>query len=132
MKLELENGGQEVPRVRSVVGDVILGAQRRLGRYAEGKEAFLKALEVGAAHADLLNELAICLMELGELEESRNRLREALALEPENTKVISNLGIVSLKAGNREEALGFFRTVLEIEPSDRIAAQYIENISKNS
>lgn len=107
-------------------------AQRRLGRYAEGKEAFLKALEVGSAHADLLNELAICLMELGELDESRNRLREALALEPENTKVISNLGIVSLKAGNTEEALGFFRTVLEIEPSDRIAAQYIENLSKNS
>ena len=71
-------------------------------------------------------------MELGELEESRNRLREALALEPENTKVISNLGIVSLKAGNQEEALGFFRTVLEIEPTDRIAAQYIENLSKNS
>ncbi len=107
-------------------------AQRRLGRYAEGKEAFLKALELGSAHADLLNELAICLMELGELSESRNRLREALALEPENTKVISNLGIVSLKAGNREEALGFFRTVLEIEPTDRIAAQYIEKLSKNS
>jgi len=107
-------------------------AHRRLGHYAEGKAAFLKALEVGSPHADLLNELAICLMELGELAESRNRLQEALALEPENTKVISNLGIVSLKAGDREEALGFFRTVLEIEPSDRIAAQYIEKISKES
>ena len=71
-------------------------------------------------------------MELGELAESGKRLREALALEPENTKVISNMGIVSLKSGKREEALGFFRTVLEIEPQDRIAARYIENLTKDS
>jgi tetratricopeptide (TPR) repeat protein len=107
-------------------------AYRRLGRYAEGKGAFLKALAGGSPHADLLNELAICLMELGELDESGKRLREGLVLEPENTKVISNLGIVSLKKGNRQEALGFFRTVLEIEPQDRIAARYMESLTKES
>jgi Flp pilus assembly protein TadD len=104
-------------------------AQRRLGRYAEGREAFLKALELGSTHADLLNELAICHMELGELAESRKRLAEALALEPENTKVISNMGILALKRGNRDEAIGFFRTVLEIEPQDPIAARYIQDLS---
>jgi Flp pilus assembly protein TadD len=107
-------------------------ANRRLARYAEGRDAFMKALELGSPHADLLNELAICLMELGELSASRTRLEEALALEPENTKVISNLGILALKGGNREEALGFFRTVLEIEPEDRIAARFIEEISANT
>jgi Flp pilus assembly protein TadD len=107
-------------------------ANRRLGRYAEGRDAFLKALEIGSPHADLLNELAICLMELQELAESEKRLREALALEPENTKVISNLGIVSLKAGRPEEAMGFFRTVLEIDPADPVAARYVKNISENS
>ena len=107
-------------------------AYRRRAGYAEGRDAFLRALEIGSPHADLLNELAICLMELGELAESGKRLRQALALEPENTKVISNLGIVSLKAGNREEALGFFRTVLELEPGDPVAARYMENISKKS
>jgi tetratricopeptide (TPR) repeat protein len=101
---------------------------RRLGEYALGKEAFLKALSVGAPHADLLNELAICLMELGELAESQKRLLEALTLEPENTKVISNLGIVALKASNRKDALGFFRTVLEIDPEDRIAVRYLESL----
>jgi Flp pilus assembly protein TadD len=105
-------------------------ANRRLARYAEGRDAFMKALDLGSPHADLLNELAICLMELGELAESRKRLGEALALEPENTKVISNLGILSLKRGDREEALGFFRTVLEIEPEDRIALRYIEKLGK--
>jgi Flp pilus assembly protein TadD len=104
-------------------------ANRRLGRYAEGREAFMKASELGSPHADLLNELAICLMELGELAESRKRLGEALALEPENTKVISNMGILALKTGSKEEALGFFRTVLEIEPEDRIAARFMEDLS---
>ena len=109
----------------------ILGwGHRRLGEYAQGKEAFLKALGLGAPHADLLNELAICLMELGELAESQKRLLEALKLEPENTKVISNLGIVALKAGKREEALGFFRTVLELDPEDRIASRYLESLSE--
>ncbi|MGA2642646.1 MAG: tetratricopeptide repeat protein [Spirochaetia bacterium] len=104
-------------------------ANRRLARYAEGRDAFMKSLELGSPHADLLNELAICLMELGELADSRVRLREALALEPENTKVISNLGILAMKRGETEEALGFFRTVLEIEPEDRIAARFIKDIS---
>ncbi len=105
-------------------------AHRRLGEYAQGKEAFLKALGLGAPHADLLNELAICLMELGELAESQKRLLEALKIEPENTKVISNLGIVALKGGNRDDALGFFRTVLEYDPDDRIAARYLDSLSE--
>jgi Flp pilus assembly protein TadD len=102
---------------------------RRLGRFAEGRAAFEKALSIGSPHADLLNELAICLMELGELVESEKRLKEALALEPENTKVISNLGIVALKSGDRAQALGFFRTVLEIEPEDRIAQRYVQDLT---
>ena len=40
---------------------------RRLGRYAEGKSAFKRALKLHKPHPDILNELAICLMELGEL-----------------------------------------------------------------
>jgi Flp pilus assembly protein TadD len=104
-------------------------AHRRLGRYAEGRDAFLKALSVGAPHADLLNELSICLMELGDLAESRKRLAEALALEPENTKIISNLGILALKTGDRDQAAGFFKTVLEIEPEDPIATRYLQDLS---
>jgi Flp pilus assembly protein TadD len=103
-------------------------ANRRLGRYAEGRDAFMKALSLGAPHADLLNELAICLMELGDLAESKKRLSEALAMEPENTKVISNMGALALKRGDRAEALGFFRTVLELEPEDPIAARYINDL----
>ncbi len=98
---------------------------RRLARWAEARDAFLRSLEIGAPHADLLNELAICLMELGDLAESDRRLRAALRLEPENTKIISNMGIVALRRGRGEEARGYFRTVLEIDPEDPVARSYL-------
>jgi Flp pilus assembly protein TadD len=99
---------------------------RRLGRYAEGKEAFGKALEAGAPHADLLNELAICHMELGELDASVVQLSEALRLEPENTKIITNMGIVAMKRDDIDEAKGFFLTVLEMDPKDPVARHYLD------
>jgi Flp pilus assembly protein TadD len=103
---------------------------RRTGRFAEGREAFLKALELGSPHPDLLNELAICLMETGDLGEGRRRLLEALQIEPENTKIISNLGIIAMKQGDMQEAAGFFKTVLELDPEDPISARYLESIEK--
>ncbi len=106
-------------------------AFRRTERYAEGKEAFLKALEFGASETDTLNELAICLMELGDYRESRKRLSEALKQEPENVKIISNLGILALKENQKEEAIGFFKTVLEIEPDDPIAQKYLSFLESN-
>lgn len=103
-------------------------AHRRLGNYEDGREAFLKAVELEKSEPDLYNELAICEMELGMLTESRHRLEKALRLEPENTKIMSNLGIVSLKEGKEEEAKGFFATVLDIAPDDEIAKKYLEHL----
>lgn len=100
-------------------------ACRRMEQYDRGKQAFEKALELGSEETDTLNELAICLMELGEYKESRKMLSRALKKEPENVKIISNLGILALKEENEEEALGFFKSVLEIAPDDPIAQQYI-------
>lgn len=103
---------------------------RRLAHWAEGREAFLKAVELNPKHADTLNELSICLMELGDLEGSWTRLSEALRLDPDNTKIISNMGILSLRRGREEEALGFFRTVLELDPGDPVAKRYLEKNKK--
>jgi len=102
---------------------------RRLARYAEAKEAFLKALSLTEPKPDLLNELAITHLELGELEASYQRLNQALKLEPANTKIISNLGIVCLKRGQVEEAKVFFKTVLEYEPTNPLAEQFLKELS---
>ncbi|MEJ2665252.1 MAG: tetratricopeptide repeat protein, partial [Spirochaetia bacterium] len=86
---------------------------RRLGRFPEAKSAFLKALEKTKPNPDLLNELAITCMELGDLDQSEQYLKQALKQEPHNTKVISNLGVVALRNGDHELAEGYFKTVLE-------------------
>ena len=103
-------------------------AYRRKEMYAEGAEAFKKALSLGSDQQDLYNELAICLMELGRLDESREYLLTALKSEPENIKLLSNLGIVSLKENNTEAAVEYFRAVLDIAPDDRIAAEYLAKL----
>jgi tetratricopeptide (TPR) repeat protein len=103
---------------------------RRLGRFPEAKPAFLKALEKTKPNPDLLNELAITCMELGDLDQSEQYLKQALKLEPHNTKVISNLGVVALRNGDHELAEGYFKTVLEFAPKDEIAGQFLKEIQK--
>ncbi len=99
---------------------------RKLKRYGDSLESLKKAEELGGTNSDVKNEMAICLMELGDLKGARKELELALREEPENIKIISNLGVLALKAGKREEADAFFRTVLELEPEDALARRYLE------
>jgi len=103
---------------------------RRLGRWEEGRTAFLEALRLGGDGVDTLNELAICEMELELLSESRSHLERALRAEPENVKIISNLGVLARRRGRPEEAAGFFRTVLELEPEDRLAKAQLDELGQ--
>jgi Flp pilus assembly protein TadD len=61
-------------------GWFLLGwAKRRLNQFSEAKNAFSTALELGATEeVDLLNELAICEMELKEFSSARKHLETAL------------------------------------------------------
>ncbi|MDR2101325.1 MAG: tetratricopeptide repeat protein [Treponema sp.] len=107
-------------------GWFLLGwALRRLGRWEDGAASFRKALELGSNDYNTRNELAICLMEMGDYQAARRELERALRKDPENVKIISNLGVLAKKQGYDDEAAGFFRTVLELEPEDPIARQYL-------
>lgn len=103
-------------------------ANRRLGRWEAGSEAFAKAISLGAEGVDSLNELSICLLELDRVKEARAALERALRLEPENVKIITNLGAVALRQGRRSEAAGFFRAALDLEPEDREAARWLASL----
>jgi tetratricopeptide (TPR) repeat protein len=103
-------------------------ANRRLGRWEEGKAAFEKALSLGAEGVDSLNELSICLLELGLVLEARRALERALRAEPENVKVIVNLGVVAVRQDKLREAKGFFRTALDIDPSDPAAKDWLDRL----
>ena len=111
-------------------GWFVLGwALRKMGRYSDALEAFKKALELGGAGGDIQNEMAICLMELGDLSGARKELERALRKESENTKLISNLAVLAMKSGNRDEAAAFFRTVLELDPDDPLAKHFFQRFS---
>jgi tetratricopeptide (TPR) repeat protein len=100
-------------------------ALRLLGRYADGEAAFRKAIELGGTGSDTLNELAICLMEMGDITGAKRELEGALKEDPENVKIISNLGMLAAKSGDTEGAAAFFRTVLELDSNDPLAMQYL-------
>jgi len=104
-------------------------AQRKAGLYAGGKSSLEKAIELDPGNSDTLNELAICLMELGDFKNSKSHLLEALKIEPENVKILSNLGILSMKTGQHEEAAAYFKRVVEHHPEDPLALRYLEILS---
>jgi len=110
-------------------GWFVLGwALRLLRRWEDGEAAFRKAIELGGDSSDTRNELAICLMEMGNHSGAKRELEAALNKDPENVKIISNLGVLALKSGNKQEAAAFFRTVLELDRDDPFARKFLEEI----
>jgi tetratricopeptide (TPR) repeat protein len=102
---------------------------RKLQRWEAASQAFVQAIDCGAEeNADTHNELALCLIEMGQLKEAKESLINALSLEPENTKVISNLGFLALKQNNQSEAQKYFATVLELNPEDKIAKEELKKL----
>lgn len=106
-------------------------ALRRMGRFEDAKQAFLKAQECdgGDENTDSLNELAICQMETGDLDAAKKTLVKALGYNSENLKILSNLGYLSEKTGDLEEARKYFELVLDLDPNDKIAKQEYDRLS---
>jgi len=106
-------------------GWFVLGwALRRLKRWEDGAAAFKKSIDLGGGGSDTRNELAICLMELGDFKAAQKELETALHNDPENIKIISNLGVLALKSDKKDQAAAFFRAVLELDSADPVALKY--------
>jgi tetratricopeptide (TPR) repeat protein len=106
-------------------------AHRRLGEYAEGRQALERSLEMEKSTTDIYNELAICCMELKDYEQAKIQLNKALTIEPDNVKVISNLGVIELKQENPKRALEMFRIAVEIDSEDPVASAYVNELIEN-
>ena len=108
-------------------GWFLLGwALRKQCRYGDGLESFKKALELGGEGSDIKNEMAICLMELGDFKAAKKELEQALREASNDIKIISNLGVLSMKTGERDKAASYFRTVLELDGDDPLAKHFFE------
>ena len=105
---------------------------RKVGRFADAKQAFLKAIEYGGDdNCDTYNELSLCYIEEKNFDEAKKCLLKAFELEPENVKIISNLGYLALAQGDKQKARNYFTTVLEYEPNDKIAAAELMKLEKD-
>jgi len=114
---------------RSWNGWFLLGwGLRKEKRWKEALEAFLQALSIEEASSDLLNEMAICHMELEDYSQSRELLEKARGLNPGDPRILSNLAILYLKNHNKEEAQQLFLQILDHNPEDPLALSYLEYI----
>lgn len=100
---------------------------RRLEKFDKALIAFKKAEDLSPPSSDILNERAICEMELGNNRESWDCLERALRIAPDDVTIISNMGILAYKEGRQNEAEDFFRIVLDLNPDDPIASKFLEN-----
>ena len=101
---------------------------RRLERYEDAKAAFEQSLTCGGDTLDTHNELAICMLELGDFDGAKQHLMKALSFQPDSTKIMSNLGILAQKRGDTAEARKYFMAVLEFDPKDVIAKQALKEM----
>jgi Flp pilus assembly protein TadD len=99
---------------------------RRIGAFGEAKKAFLTAQDLKPDDPDILNELAICSMELGESAEGVKALSRAAELDPHNIKILSKLAIVHFKLGHEAEARRIFTVLADRAPEDPVVRHYLE------
>ena len=126
--LKIRNFIEKFPKVSK--GWFILGwVLRKLGRYKDSLESLKKAEELGGSNSEIQNEMAICLMELGDIKGAKKELELALSKDQENTKIISNLGVLALKFNEKDKAAAFFRTVIELDPNDPLAKYYLNELN---
>ncbi len=105
-------------------------ALRRTSQYSKAKSAFLRAKKENPTEVDILNEIAICSMELGDFASAESALIAGLELDAENIKILSNLGVLALKQDNKDDAMGYFRVAQDIDPEDSVVKHYLQELEK--
>ncbi|MCQ2603667.1 MAG: tetratricopeptide repeat protein [Spirochaetia bacterium] len=137
IKMDMLDKG--IARIKEFIADhddiwngwFVLGwGYRKAGKYADAKDAFLKAQENGGDSVELLNELAVCCMETNDYKYAEKCLKEALRKEPENSSIMINFGLLSMRKGDKDSAEGFFQSALEYDPDNRYARKYLDELKK--
>lgn len=89
----------------------------RSGGVGEAAACFRRAVALDGGRAEIHNNLAAALRELGDLEGASDAYRAALALDPESAEIHSNYGIVLRYQGALEAAAGQYRAALALNPA---------------
>jgi tetratricopeptide (TPR) repeat protein len=86
------------------------------GRYAEGRDAARRSLELIPVNPVTHIALARALSELGDLEGAVRHYRTALGLKPDDPSCMLSLAIVHTRQGQPDAAESLYRRLVEVEP----------------
>ncbi|MDA3849745.1 MAG: hypothetical protein PF447_00570 [Spirochaetaceae bacterium] len=112
-------------------GWFLLGwGQRKQQLWQEALDCFIICQDLQGDNADLLNEMALCSMELSQYKKAQDFLEKALHLNSSDLRILSNLAILMMKMDKKERAVEYFQQVLGISPEDPLALQYLEYLNQ--
>lgn len=98
-----------------------LGASQLLLGKADDAEATLRrAVDAGHWDADILNNLAVVLIEKRKLDEAETYARRAVTVEPGKGEGWNTLGEITLRRGNPAEALKLFERSSALDPDVQV------------
>lgn len=100
-------------------------AYRQQERYEDAIDYFEKTLKYNTGHVDTMNEIGICLMNIGFYEEAERYFKEAIKADLNNHELLCNLGIVYINQGNLAEAEAYLTRAFEVNPLDEITNSWI-------
>lgn len=103
---------------------------RMLEQYEDALAYFLKVMTLNTGHIKTMNEIAICLLSLGDFNEAERYLKEAIRLSPENSELLCNMGIVHLQKGDHITARIFFDRAHEAAPDDEVVNMWLAHINQ--
>jgi len=93
-------------------------SQFERGEYAEAARTMEQAAAMGPVDAQLLNNLAICYMELGDLDRAEANARRSLAVRGDQPSALNTLGEIYLAREDYFAANQAFFQAMELEPDN--------------
>ena len=87
-----------------------------LGEMEEALECYDAAAQLGNADADLWNDRAFTLLEMGRFSEAEDSAGKAMGLDPKHYAAICNLGKAKLELGENAQALEMADRAIALDP----------------
>lgn len=124
----------EEPESWSLRGEALY----HLDRYSEGAAAARRGLELEPEHMELLDVLALNLIELGELEEAEEALLSALELAPDHPTLLCHYALACVHGGGHTKARRLVDRAAGLDPESidvlrtRAQVAYLSGETKNA
>ncbi len=107
---------------------------RRMGKWEDAANAYLKAISVAPNDENLHYNLAMARLEGKELEGARASALKAMAINPDlprkSSRIASNLAAVFMSTNDKMHAMPLLRQALEQDPENAEARELLANAEK--